>query len=288
MKRTTLLVTACMTAFVWGCAQSPEVTDEEWISSLLSSSDLVRGYGLNGTGDPGKGSVGLPEVWYRELLSEPGRQIILENDPAAGVCTVTVIHNIDAQLVIDTVQDGVFEPGYKPISDIRFVRAALERDETAEGYGGWDVVSVTPARHMLASGEQEVFIASMKIWVGDELIWECADPGQFYDVRSELPCLREGDLARMEVTVNHMNPAYEPPFFVIAHGPLSGHPRHIMYDNGLYGDQAADDGVYTYEWYVEYTSEHRRIAADVIDADTFADQVEDDYDAGAWGIAFSR
>lgn len=288
MSKTAALGTALMMALFWGCAQSPEVTDEDWISCLLASSDLVRGYGLDGTGDSDRGAVGFPEVWYRELLSEPVRQVILENDPAAGVCTVTVIHSIDAQLVIDTVHDGVFEPGFKPISDIRFVRAALERDVNAEGYGGWEIVSVTPAEHMLDSGEQEVFISSMSIFIRDELIWECTDTGQFYDVQSELPDLQEGDLARMEVTVNHLNPSYDPPFFVIAHGPLSGHPRHMMYDNGLYGDEAAGDGVYTYEWYVEYTSEYRRIAADVIDADTFADQTEDDYDAGAWGIAFNR
>jgi len=44
------------------------------------------------------------------------------------------------------------------------------------------------------------------------------------------------------------------------------------------------DGVFSYEWYVEESSEHWYVAVDVIDADTMLDQVEDDYDAGGWSI----
>ena len=63
-----------------------------------------------------------------------------------------------------------------------------------------------------------------------------------------------------------------------------------MYDNGEFGDQTADDGVYTYEWYAEDTQYHHRwgIAADVIDADTMEDSVEEDYDSGAWGMPLHR
>ena len=69
------------------------------------------------------------------------------------------------------------------------------------------------------------------------------------------------------------------------HGPCPLWPRHILYDDGNYGDQTAGDGVYSYEWYAEDTIDgHWGISADVIDADTFADQTEDDYDSHAWGM----
>ncbi len=275
-----------------GCTQSPEVTDEEWITELVGNSTAAETSNLDGTGSPSTGKAadetGLPEVWYRQLTTEPSRQIILENDPSAGVCTVTVISQLNAELVIDTVHDGVFTPGTKPIEDIRYLRLTAERDDTEDAHGGWRIVSATPAEHMLASDEQDVFVTSMCIYKDDELIWECSDPGEFYDLNEELPVLAQGDFVRMEATVNHLNPLYDPPFFVVAHGPLSGNSRHMMYDNGLYGDRTADDGVFSYEWNVEYTGNHQRIAVDVIDADTFADQTEDDYDAGAWGIMYLK
>ncbi len=276
-----------------GCVESPELTDEDWINQLVSGSYLSETSNLDGTGDIGeKGKSGEevshPEWWYRQLLNEPSREILLENSPEAGVCTVTVIHRLSAELVIDTNWNGVFEPGYKTISDTRYVRLIVEKSDQETSHGGWQITYATPAEHMLASGDQEVYISSMTLYKDDELIWECTDPDRFYRVDSELPQLAEGDLVRMEATINHLNPQYDPPFFVIAHGPLSGHSRHFMNDDGLYGDESAGDGIFSYQWYVEYTGYHHRIAVDVIDADTFADQTEQDYDSGAWGIHFLK
>ncbi len=291
MKRITLAVAAL--ALVAGCVESPEMTDSDWINQLVAGSAIIETSNLDGTGDPaedGKSGeeLSLPEHWYRQLITEPVPEIILENDPSTGVCTVTVIHNLSAELIIDTVWDGVFEPGTKSISDTRYVRLVLEKHSDQASHGGWRIVSATPAEHMLTYGNQEVYISSMRLYKDDLLIWECTDPGTFYNVDSELPQLSESDFVRMETTIDHLNPQYDPPFFVFAHGPLSGHSRHLMYDNGLYGDETADDGIFSYEWYVEYTGYHHRIAVDVIDADTFADQTEEDYDAGAWGIHFLK
>lgn len=290
---TKIIIAASALILVAGCVESPELTDADWINQLVAGSNVSETSNLNGTGDAGEDGksgeeVSFPEFWYRELVNEPYREIILENDPAAGVCTVTVIHTLSARLIIDTVWDGVFEPGSKVISDTRYARLIVEKHSDEVSHGGWRIISATPAEHMLTSDDQEVFISSMSLYKDDELIWECTDPGSFYRVDSELPQLSEGDFVRMEATINHLNPQYDPPFFVIAHGPLSGHSRHLMYDNGLYGDETADDGIFSYEWYVEYTGYHHRIAVDVIDADTFADQTEEDYDSGAWGIHFLK
>lgn len=288
MRRQTVAVLVLILAA--GCTQSPELTDQDWITELVSGSEIAQTSNLNGTGDPvdskSGGEVDVPEYWFRQITSEPAPEIILENDPAAGVCTVTVIHQVLAELVIDTVHDGVYQPGSKEIEDTRFLRLVVVKDENEDINGGWRIASVTPAEHILTGEGQDVFISSMSIYKDDQLIWECTDPGDFYDVNTGLPQLLEGDLVRMEVTVNHLDPEYDPAYFVIAHGPLSVHNRHLMFDNGLFGDLTAGDGIYSYQWYVEYTGLHQRIAADVIDADTFADQTEDDYDAGAWGIRF--
>ncbi|MCK5787035.1 MAG: hypothetical protein KAH54_10835 [Candidatus Sabulitectum sp.] len=289
MRKVIMAVAAL--ALVAGCVESPEMTDAEWINELVANSDHCRASDLDGTGNPASGcksgeDIPLPEHWFRQLTTESSPELILENDPVAGVCTVTVINQLEAELIIDTVWDGVFDPGSKVINDTRYVRLIVERDENEMSHGGWHIVSVTPAEHMLTYGEQEVFISSMTIYKEDQLIWACTDPGEFYRVDSQLPRLFEGDLVRMEATIDHLNPMYDPPFFVIAHGPLSDHSRHLMYDNGLYGDKTADDGIFTYEWYVEYTGRWQRIAVDVIDGDTFADQIEENYDSGAWGIRF--
>lgn len=293
MRVLILAATAATLILVTGCVESPELTDSDWINELVAGSDVIETSNLDGTGDPGETGksgeeVSLPEFWYRQLINEPSPQIIIENDPSAGVCTVTVIHNLSAELIIDTVWDGVFDPGSKTINDTRYLRLIVEKRAEETSHGGWRITSVTAAEHMLSSGEQEVFISSMRLYKNDQIIWECTDPGVFYRVDSELPQLLEGDLVRMEATIDHLNPQYDPAFFVVAHGPLSGHSRHLMHDNGLYGDTVAEDGIYSYEWYVEYNGHHQRIAVDVIDADTFADQTEQDYDSGAWGIRFQK
>ncbi len=273
-----------------GCVQEPsaELSDSENIQSLLSSNSYVKMNPLEGQGESGGGGKDndFPEHWWRKLNSEGVFELILENDPATGICTVTVIRNLDASFNIDVTHDGVINPGIKPISDIRTRRLIVERTgEDTAPHGGWVLTHITPAEFSLNSGiPQEVFIQSMKIYQGDELTWECYSTDTFYSIEDGLPVLELGTLVRLEVEVLHLNPQYTPAYYVYAHGPCPIWPRHWMNDDGLWGDRIADDGIYSYEWYVEGSSEHWFIAADIIDADTMLDQEEDDYDSGAWGI----
>lgn len=120
------------------------------------------------------------------------------------------------------------------------------------------------------------------LFPGDEEIWSSTYPGTLYDVTTGFPELNEGEFVRMEAAVEHLNLQYEPPYFVIAHGPLSGHSRHPVFDNGLSGD---NHGIFSDEWYVEYSCQRQRVAVDVINADTF-EAAEEDCDAGARGNPF--
>ncbi len=274
-----------------GCVHDPEVTDEDHIYQLLSTSSLVQMGGLEGSGGEmdGKDSteVDLPEIWWREVTTEGSFEIVISGDVEAGVCTVTVDRNLYANFYVDVVHDLVVNPGVKTIECLRERRIIVERtgDSSSAPHGGWTIESITPAEFSLIdSSEQEVFIESMKLYRGEEVLLDCTSPNQFIDIEN-IPELSEGELVKLEVTVLHTNPLYEPPYFVYVHGPCPTWPRHLMYDDGNFGDVTAGDGIYTYEWYVEdsFIYYHKwRIAADVIDSDTMEDQVEEDYDSGAW------
>lgn len=289
MKRTSFIAaSAASVAVLAGCGQEPVLTDEDYITALVAASPYTQDGSLSGQGGSGQDDVGLPEAWWRELTGAGQPTLLFENDPAAGVCTLTVRRPLIAELNIDVVWDGQLAPGTKDIDVMRTRRVVVVRTgDTSDPYGGWVVGAVTPAVFTLASGlEQEVFVQSMALYTEDSLAWECDSPDEFYPVPDGLPGVELGGLCRLEVTVLHSNPVETPPFFVYAHGPLPTWQRHLMYDDGTMGDLAAGDGIYTYEWYAEDTIDPRVIAADVIDADTFADQTEQDYDSGAWSIPY--
>ncbi len=271
-----------------GCVSDPqeELSDSQNIQDLLQSSSLVRMDPLDGQGAQGGKDSRMPEYWWRELTTEGDMDIFLENDPATGVCTVSVSRTLLANFNIDVVHDGILDPGIKPISDVRTRRLIVRKTgDASDPHGGWELTHITPAVFSLNSSiQQEVFVSSMKIYKDDELIWECSNPDTFYSVDDELPHFQAGDQITVEAEVVHTNPVYDPPLYVFVHGPCPTWPRHWMNDNGTLGDKVAGDGIYTYQWCAEETSEHWFIAVDVIDADTMMDQDEDDYDSGAWGI----
>jgi hypothetical protein len=288
-----LVATVVLGLVIGGCVQDPEVTDEDYIYDLISSSSVASMGALDSKGESGGGKdVGLPEAWWRELIEDGSPTVFFENDPASGVCTVTVTRNLDAIFNIDVLHDGIIEPGTKTIADFRTRRVIVEcTGETSGPHGGWELVALTPATYGLRDEScQDVFISSMRLYRDDELIWECSDPDRFYLVDTEIPVVNEGDFLRFEAEAIHLNPLYLPEFFIFVHGPCPTWPRHLLYDNGLYGDKLADDGVFTYEWYAEDTQILHRwgIAADVIDTDTMEDSEEEDYDSGAWGMPLHR
>ena len=287
-----LIGTAAILALLaTACVQDPSVPDDEAnILQLVASSSYARMQPLDGEGEGGGRSVEMPEFWYRTVISEGALNLVFENDPSTGVCTLTVIRAMHGQFNIDVVHDGQNDPGTKSIEDVRTRRLIVERlEETTEPHGGWVLTQITPAEFALDSGlPQEVFVQSMALYAGDDLLWECDSQDSFYSIEDGLPLLVPGTMVRLESEVLHTNPMFEPELFVFAHGPCPTWPRHLMNDDGLFGDRSAGDGIYSYEWYVEASSDHWFIAVDVIDADTMNDQVEEDYDSGAWGILAVR
>ena len=269
-----------------GCAQDPEMTDEDYIYQLLWESSLAGMTPLDGQEDGSLRDTLPPQSWFRVQTGYGGFSIELENDPSSGVCTVSVEHGLIGILYIDVVWDDTLIYGEKPVDVMRTRRAIVEREEGSSQYGGWVLTHLTPADYLLAGDvPQEVEIESMRLYLEGELVLECTSADVFIDVRTELPEISVGDLLRFEATASHSNPVYDPDFFLFVHGPCPVWSRHILYDDGSFGDEVAGDGVYTYEWYAEDTIDGQwGIAADVIDTDTFVDQTEDDYDSHAWGM----
>lgn len=288
MKKVCLVAVAAA-ILIAGCGQDPELTDEQQIALLLASSPYAQDGALNGSeGTPPGRDVDIPECWWRELTGAGQVTLTWENDPASGICTVTVQRPLLAVLNIDVVHDGELVTGTKTIEAMRTRRVVVEHvGDSSQPYDGWVVTAVTPAEFSLDSGlEQEVFVQSMTLYVEDSLAWQCDTPYGFFDVTEGLPGIPMGSMVRLEATVLHSNPQLVPPQFVYAHGPLPDWSRHLMYDDGTMGDEVAGDGVFSYEWYAEDTIDPRVLAVDVIDADTMADQTEEDYDSGAWSIPF--
>ncbi len=288
MKKLILSACICSLALIPGCAEDPQPTDEDYIESLVAGSPLTLFGNIDGQDGGASRDVEVPEFWWRSLTGLGQLWVTFEGDPAVGVCTLTVERPFLAVLNIDVVHDGQLLAGTKTIADGRVRRVVVERTgESSDPYGGWVVASITPAEFYCGPAEtQEVFVTAMRLYRDGDLLLSLDDPDTFLDVAADLPDLAEGDFLRLEVEAIHQNPTHVPEFFVYAHGPLPTWPRHIMYDDGQFGDLEAGDGIYTYEWYAEATNEHRVIAADVIDADTMADQTEQDYDSGAWTVPY--
>lgn len=288
MKKTVLAILGSLVVLA-GCGKDPVQTDEENIQDLIIASPEASFGNLNGQeGSSGSRDVEIPQCWYRQLTAISQYSVVFENDPAVGVCTLTVDLPLVAVLNIDVVHDDTLLFGQKDIDVVRTRRLVVEKTGDASSpYGGWVLTHVSPVEFMMAASDtQEVFVSAMRLYLEDSLVFECTDPGTFYDVETDLPTISEGDLVRLEAEVTHSAPSYTPPLFVYAHGPLPTWPRHVMNDDGELGDQSAGDGIYTYEWLAEYSNEHPVFAVDVIDADTFADQEEEDYDSGAWTMPY--
>lgn len=294
MKKLTIAAILMTVVLFSGCIFDPEeeeLTDREHIRNLLTSAGEMSMGSLDGQGEPGEGGkdTNYPEYWWREKTAEGSFEILFEGDLNTGICTVSVTRTLYGDFNIDVVHDGICDPSIKPISVQRTRRAIVEKTEhDPDCHGGWELTHITPAEYTLNSGlTQEVFITTMTLYVEDELVWECDSPDTFYAVEDGLPVLEPGLKARFEVEVQHTNPLYDPEFYVYVHGPCPTWPRHFMNDLGLWGDVTEGDGIYTYEWYIEGSSEYWYLAADVIDADTMLDEEEDDYDSSAWRI-FAR
>lgn len=290
--RTAAAILAAAAMVTAGCSTDPEVSDEDHIRDLVSKSGYVGMDPLTAQGEGSTKATAAPEGWYREKTGEGDWEVTFWNDPATGVCTLTVQRTLQGELNIDVVHDGQWNPGTKPIADVRTRHLVVERTgESSAPRGGWTLQAISAGEHALSAGasaDQEVQVAAMSVYVDGAKVWETADTETFFDVDTELPDVDEGDLVRVEAELTHLNPQLEPPYFVYVHGPCPTWQRHPLNDDGLYGDRTAGDGVYSYEWYAENVERRHFLAVDVLDADTMEDQTEDDYDSAAWGIHFAR
>lgn len=249
------------------------------------TSILEESQGALYAGDPGDGEpdlesttdgADLPVAWGREPTG-PARKVITHTYPSRDICEVDFDRLLTGRLYVDRSDDGIRNPGVKPITDRWHRRSILAR----EG-GDWILQAISPARIGLADPDlQSVFIEAITVVVDGETALVVERPDQMLAFPGELPQAGADQTLRVEVRAANEVQDWAPSQWVFLR---MNHKRYRMSDNGERGDREAGDGVYTIE--VEVEDPVRRILVDVIDAETLMTEFGDNYDSVAWGIPF--
>lgn len=249
-------------------------------SSILEDSDGALYAGDDRDGEPYleplADGADLPVAWGRKGTG-PVREVIARTYPNRNICEVDFDRMLTGRLYVDRTDDGIRNPGVKPIADRWHRRSILVRDGEE-----WLLQSVSPARIGLANPEsQSVFIGGITIFVDNETALVVERPEQMFDFPDELPQAAAGQVLRVEARAGNEIQDWTPSQWAFLH---MQHKRYRMSDNGERGDREPGDGIYTVE--IELDSPVRRILVDVVDAETLMTEFGDNYDSVAWGIPF--
>jgi hypothetical protein len=232
----------------------------------------------------------------------PVRTIEFLTPPESLRALVRVNVKFDGKFFVDRTDDGIRNPGNKPLRD-QLTRYALFKkiwfrpDTTGDdSLYGWRLIAISPtAFTMIDPAAQTVNITSVKFTGGTSLI-TITDPTELLSLRRRehpLPLFKAGEEVKVEAAVTNTDTGYDPPTFVFLHVPISGaicpgpreRVRIRMYDNGRNGDTVAGDGIYTVMWTVRDWGVHYA-TVDVINSRTLQNETDDDYNSTEWGIPY--
>jgi hypothetical protein len=247
--------------------------------------------------DAADGRATLPVAWGRKPTG-PARRRVDTFYPDRNHAESAITTWLDGRLYVDRSDDGVRNPGVKPIADqwqrtARFVR-------TEEGDPEWRLTALTPGRiSMQARDRQSVYIRHLRIWIDEEPVLEVDDPSAFLRFPDGLPFAAPGSRLRVEAAVGNHDQEWQPAqwAYLHLHGALepdavaAGDPRpfarrYRMADDGTHGDRVAEDGIYTLAIEVPGETPLARLLVDVIAAQTLMTEFGDDYNSVAWGVPF--
>ncbi len=249
----------------------------------------------------------LPVRWGRWRIPPhhpPVRTISFLTPPDSGQALVKVNVKFDGFFLVDTTDDGIRNPGKKPLRDqmtryALFKKVWFHADSTSDdSLFGWRLIAVSPVEFaMIDPSKQTVTIHSVTL-TGAQAHITITDPATLLSLRKNadglLPLFREGETVKVEAAVTNTDHGYAPPTYVYLHAPISEHEsgdahnwiRILMYDDGTHGDVTAGDGTYTAEWTVRNFSRHH-IAVDVLDSRCLQNETHDDYNSTAWAIPYA-
>lgn len=247
-----------------------------------------------------------PVSWGRRRVppdQPPTRTVDFLTPPDSGRALVKVTVQFNGWFYVDTTDDGIRNPGRKPLKD-QVTRYALFRkiwfrpDSTsADTVFGWRLVAISPSQFtMIDPSRQTVSITSVTLSDGTKTI-TITDPSALLRLRRDadasIPFFKDGETVKVEAHVTNSDTGYQPSEFVYLHVPIGGmlfpgprdRSRIRMWDNGQNGDATAGDGVYTALWTVRDWGIHHA-AVDVINARTLQNETADDYNSTAWGVPY--
>ncbi len=181
-------------------------------------------------------------------------------------------------LRLDIDGDGSF--GEKEFRVIARRRATFEREAPRH----WRLTELSPVAFSLADPDrQTVRIERVAVSVGDQVRWEVSDPATRFAFPSGLPIFAPGE--QVVVTARIANAGMDGlprPSRVYLH---YDHRRVKMSDDGhTGGDAAAGDGVFTHTVEIGDTPGFHHAAIDALDAEVFADELTQNYNAAGLGM----
>jgi hypothetical protein len=251
-------------------------------------------------------SANAPIHWGRRRVSSdrpPERTVDFILPPDSGRAVVRVTVRFDGWLFVDRTDDGLRNPGKKPVRD-QATRTALFRkvwfhadSASTDSVFGWRLVALSPVRFTMADpARQTVEIHSVTVTApsGTTTI---GDPAALLSLRGgnpAVPVVRPGETVKVEATVTNTDRSYRPSEFVYLHVPINARPfpgpfdrvRIRMRDDGAGGDATARDGVYTAQWAVQDVGRHH-LAVDLLNARTLQTETGDDYNSTTWGVPYA-
>ncbi len=293
-------------------ASSPEFditfTDDEGelLGSASVASPTTGGLAVAAT-DSGDVGATSPVHWgrlRRPLDHPPVRTVEFLTPPESLRALVRVNVKFDGWFFVDRTDDGIRNPGKKPLRD-QLTRYALFKkiwfrpDSTGDdSLYGWRLIAISPtAFTMIDPAAQTVNITSVKFTGANSQI-TITDPSDLLSLRLRrpedlLPLFQAGDEVKVEAAVTNTDTGFDPSTFVYLHVPISdafcpGPRERIrirMRDNGQNGDAVAGDGIYTVIWTVRDRGIHYA-TVDVINARTLQNETDDDYNSTEWGIPY--
>jgi hypothetical protein len=319
--------------FLYGCstngsgtvkpAMNQQVTDQAAIQSLIDTSPEFAISFDDGGDAPGDASTAMAAPSGTQSLQTDstaivavhwGRWRIPPNHPPVRTVTFIIPPDSDSAFVkvnvkfdgfflVDLTDDGVLNPGRKPLLDQKTRYALFKKiwfhpdSSSGDSVFGWRLAAVSPIDfEMIDPSRQTVAIHSVTL-TGERTHVTITDPSVLLSLgrkNGELPLFREGEVVKVEAAVTNTDHGYAPPTFVYLHAPVEEHAfpgprdwiRIFMYDDGTHGDVTAGDGTYTAEWTVkDFLRGH--IAVDVLNSRCLQNETNDDYNSTTWAIPYA-
>ncbi|MFH1784536.1 MAG: choice-of-anchor X domain-containing protein [bacterium] len=228
----------------------------------------------------------LPVGWGRRREGFPEREISISI--SGDTAYVTVQKQVEGKLYIDRTDDGIKNPGSKPIDDTVTKKAYLEKV-----FGHWQLQELSCADVALTeSVNQTVSITQVELRGTNpdgSAEYYIDDPLNLMDLNTEFPYFSKGTEVTVIATVDNTLDDWNPPVFVFLHyGKFRHNHRRVqMFDDATHGDEVADDGKYTNSWTIQSNARiYRHLTVDVLDSGTMQNESNDDYNSGAWRIPY--